>query len=106
MKLPRCVKAALIAANFYNCMYKAFLSFLITVSCLFTIWWLSQSDLQPDDFILPPVFAEFPDYSIHNEDDNLMLHLINYNRETELGRVVARVWSFIPSVNQSLMVYC
>jgi hypothetical protein len=44
--------------------------FLMTVPCLFTIWqWLSWSDCQLDDFILPLVFAQFPDYSILDEDD-------------------------------------
>ncbi|KIM81186.1 hypothetical protein PILCRDRAFT_821632 [Piloderma croceum F 1598] len=96
-KLPRRVKAALIAANLYN------------LPRLFTIWWLSRSDRQPNDFILPPIFAQFPDYSIesiHNEDDDLTPRLFDDNGETKLGGVVMRAWNFIPSVDRSLMVYC
>ena len=82
------------------------LMFLITVPRLFTIWWLSRSNRQPDDFMLPPVFAQFPDYSIHDEDDDLTPRLVDDNGETELSRVVARAWSFIPAVDRTLMVYC
>ena len=82
------------------------LMFLITVPRLFTIWWLSHSNRQPDDFMLPPVFAQFPDYSIHDEDDDLTPRLVDDNGETELSRVVARAWSFIPAVDRSLMVHC
>ena len=82
------------------------LMFLMTVPRLFTIWWLSRSSRQPNDFTLPSVFAQFPDYSIHDEDDDLTPRLFDDNGETELGRVVARAWSFISSVDRSLMVYC
>jgi hypothetical protein len=55
---------------------------------------------------LPPIFAQFPDYSIHSEDDNLTPRLFDDDGETELSRVIMRAWNFIPSVDQSLMVYC
>jgi hypothetical protein len=56
---------------------------------------------------LPPIFAQFPDYSIHSEDDNLTPRLFDDDEETtELSRVIMSAWNFIPSVDRSLMVYC
>lgn len=61
----------------------------------------------PNRFTLPHVLANFPNYSIHDEDDDDLTPLLfDDNEETELGRTVTRAWNFIPSVDRDLMVYC
>jgi hypothetical protein len=79
----------------------------MTVPRHFTIWWLFWSEHKPDDFVLPPILAQFPNYSIRDEDDDLTPLLVDDDdEETELDRVVARAWHSIPSVDQNLMIYC
>ena len=79
--------------------------FLMTVPRLFTIWWLYRSHYM--QFILPHILADFPNYSIHNEDGGDLTDLLfNNNAETDLARIVMQAWDFIPSVDRELMVYC
>jgi hypothetical protein len=93
-KLPGRVKADLSSARIFN------------LPRLFTIWWLLWSYRKPE-CELPPILLRFPDYSIHNEDnDDLTPRLVDDNEETELGKTVTRAWNSIPSVDRNLMLFC
>jgi len=94
-RLPQCVKQELQTARIFN------------LPRLFTIWWLYRSYHMPDQFTLPHVLANFPHYSIHDEDgDDLTSLLFDDNAETQLGRTVTRAWNSIPSVDRDLMMFC
>lgn len=82
------------------------LMLLITVPRLFTTWWLYWSEQKPDDFPLPPVLAQFSDFSLQDEGDDTTSLLVDDNEETELGRVVTIAWHSIPVVDRNLMLFC
>lgn len=89
----------------YNFCDQLISNFLTTVPRAFTAWWIIWNHIDPAAYPLPLSLCQHGDLSI-NDNPDWEDHLIDNQRETQLGVVVRQAWKLISPVNRELMLFC